>query len=56
VAAIERALGRQDREDWLRRVDEHLSHGSWSRTWQQMSELIEAAVASRRPNRDLPIL
>jgi glycosyltransferase involved in cell wall biosynthesis len=59
VAAVERVLARADREDWLRRVDEHLSHGSWSRTWQQMSELIEAAVASRRERREgreLPIL
>jgi UDP-galactopyranose mutase len=62
VAAIERALSlahsQEDREEWLRQVDEHLSHGSWSRTWQQMSELIEAAVASRRdgPRRGLPIL
>jgi UDP-galactopyranose mutase len=44
VAAVDRVLQRQDREDWLRRVDEHLSRSSWSRTWQQMSELIEAAV------------
>jgi glycosyltransferase involved in cell wall biosynthesis len=52
VAAIERALAlavaEDDRESWLRQVDEHLSHGSWSRTWQQMSELIDAAAASRR--------
>jgi glycosyltransferase involved in cell wall biosynthesis len=58
---LRRALRKEDREDWLRRVDEHLSHGSWSRTWQQMSELIESAVASRQdrregPSRDLPIL
>jgi UDP-galactopyranose mutase len=65
VAAIDRVLGRaldrQDQESWLRRVDEHLSRGSWSRTWQQMSELIEASVVSRRErrdgsSRDLPIL
>jgi UDP-galactopyranose mutase len=60
VAAVNRALAKEDREDWLRRVDEHLSRGSWSQTWQQMSELIEAAVASRRgrqrSGRDLPVL
>jgi UDP-galactopyranose mutase len=63
VAAVDRVLRRalasEDRESWLRRVDEHLSHGSWSRTWQQMSELIEAAVVSRqerREGRELPIL
>lgn len=47
VAAVERALAGYG-EDWLSQVDEFLSHGSWSRTWQQMSDLIDAAVASRR--------
>src|SRR6185436_13717958 len=50
VAAIERSLSGRE-EDWLRRVDEHLSHGSWSRTWQQMSALIDAAVAASRSQR-----
>ncbi|MFL6194839.1 MAG: glycosyltransferase family 1 protein [Thermoanaerobaculia bacterium] len=53
VAAAERALARHgeggaEREDWLRRVDELLARGSWSRTWRQMSDLIDAAVARRR--------
>ncbi|HWM91470.1 MAG TPA: glycosyltransferase family 1 protein [Thermoanaerobaculia bacterium] len=52
VAAVERALQGYD-EGWLARVDEFLSHGSWSRTWQQMSDLIDAAIASRR---GLPVL
>jgi UDP-galactopyranose mutase len=66
VAAVDRvlrrALARTDREQWLRQVDEHLSHGSWSRTWQQMSDLIDAAVSFRQglwqeePRPDLPIL
>jgi glycosyltransferase involved in cell wall biosynthesis len=61
VAAVERSLlkgGAGYGEEWLGRVDEFLSHGSWSRTWQQMSELIDAAIASRRegPRRDLPVL
>ena len=47
VAAVERALNGYG-EEWLGQVDEFLSHGSWSRTWQQMSDLIDAAVASRR--------
>jgi UDP-galactopyranose mutase len=57
VAAIERALNGYG-EDWLGRVDEFLSRGSWSRTWQQMSDLIDAAVASRREGlrREVPIL
>ena len=56
VAAVERALelagdGTSGRDAWLRRVDEHLGQGSWSRTWRQMSDLIESAVASRRGTR-----
>ncbi|HSK76235.1 MAG TPA: glycosyltransferase family 1 protein [Thermoanaerobaculia bacterium] len=52
VAAVEWAfetLGpeRPGRAPWLSRVDEHLSHGSWTRTWQKMSDLIEQAVAAR---------
>jgi len=52
VAAAERALDRsaagEDREEWLRRVDELLAQGSWSRTWRHMSDLIDSAVAARR--------
>ncbi|HET9227027.1 MAG TPA: glycosyltransferase family 1 protein [Thermoanaerobaculia bacterium] len=57
VAAVERALSGYE-EGWLDRVDEFLSHGSWSRTWQEMSELIGEIVAARResPRRDLPVL
>lgn len=52
VAAVERAFerldpGRKERAAWLSRVDEHLSRGSWSRTWQKMSDLIDQAVAAR---------
>ncbi|MFL6201006.1 MAG: glycosyltransferase family 1 protein [Thermoanaerobaculia bacterium] len=57
VAAVERALSGYG-EEWLARVDELLSRGSWNRTWREMSELIDAAVAARRegPRRDLPVL
>ena len=53
VAAIERALalvgaGASGRDAWLRRVDEHLGQGSWSRTWRQMSDLLDSVVAARR--------
>ncbi|HVR99195.1 MAG TPA: glycosyltransferase family 1 protein [Thermoanaerobaculia bacterium] len=52
VAAASRLLdgwyGGESREDWMRRVDELLSRSSWSRTWQQMSDLIDSAVAARR--------
>ncbi len=61
VAAVERSLARfgeggSEREDWLRRVDEHLSGGSWSRTWQQMSDLIETAAARRAAQGSMGIL
>lgn len=57
VAAVERVLAGGG-EEWLARVDELLSRGSWSRTWREMSELIDATVAARRegPRRDLPVL
>jgi glycosyltransferase involved in cell wall biosynthesis len=53
AAAVERSFerlcpGGSCRDEWLARVDEFLARGSWSRTWQQMSSLIDAAVATRR--------
>jgi glycosyl transferase family 1 len=61
VAAVERALARHgeggcERENWLRQVDDFLARGSWSRTWQSMSDLIDAAVQSwqRRSRRSRP--
>ncbi len=57
VAAAERAMGRHgeggtEREEWLRRVDELLARGSWSRTFRQMSDLIDGAVSRRRSQAD----
>jgi glycosyltransferase involved in cell wall biosynthesis len=52
AAAVERSLALaaspMERAAWLQRVDELLAHGSWTRTWQQMSDLLEDAVAARR--------
>lgn len=52
IAAVERAFetlcpGGPGRDPWLSKVDELLSRGSWTRTWQKMSELIEQAAAKR---------
>lgn len=52
AAAVEASLARfgeggGEREEWLRRVDEHLARGSWGRTWRQMSDLIDEAAARR---------
>jgi UDP-galactopyranose mutase len=56
AAAVERALARHgeggsERESWLRQVDDFLARGSWSRTWQSMADLIDAAVQYRRDGR-----
>jgi UDP-galactopyranose mutase len=34
--------------DWIARVDDFLKEMSWDKTWQQMSALIDNAVAARR--------
>jgi glycosyltransferase involved in cell wall biosynthesis len=53
IAAAERAMtrygeGAPGRAEWLRRVDDFIARGSWSRTFRQMSDLIEGAVSKRR--------
>jgi UDP-galactopyranose mutase len=50
VAAVERclALGAGGNEPWLRDADAFLAQSSWSRTWRQMSDLVDRAVAARR--------
>jgi UDP-galactopyranose mutase len=57
VAAAERAMtrhgeGAPGRAEWLRRVDDFIARGSWSRTFRQMSDLIDGAVAKRRGRPD----
>jgi glycosyltransferase involved in cell wall biosynthesis len=57
VAAAERAMtrygeGAPARAEWLRRVDDFIARGSWSRTFRHMSDLIEAAVSKRRGRSD----
>ncbi len=57
VAAAERSMrrfgeGSPEREEWLRRVDEFLARGSWSRTFRHMSDLIDGAVLRRRGGLD----
>lgn len=37
-----------DQAEWLSRVDDFLAGMSWDRTWQQMSDLINASVDARR--------
>jgi len=48
VEAIANALDQnQNDATWQNRVDAFLSKNSWDRTWQQMNELIEHAIAAR---------
>jgi UDP-galactopyranose mutase len=37
-----------DNSEWIARVDDFLKDISWDKTWQQMSDLIEGAIAARR--------
>ncbi|MEA2204919.1 MAG: UDP-galactopyranose mutase [Blastocatellia bacterium] len=49
IRAAESILeGSGNRVEWLNRVDDFLAGMSWDRTWQQMSDLINAAVDARR--------
>jgi glycosyltransferase involved in cell wall biosynthesis len=46
VAAAEQALDQAQKDStWLQRVDAFLANTSWDKTWMQMNELIEAAIA-----------
>jgi glycosyltransferase involved in cell wall biosynthesis len=44
VASAEMELKRADRQEWLTRVDDHLSTISWDITWSRMSELITSQL------------
>lgn len=48
IAAIEKLLSQtlEQKAAWLQQVDEFLSEKSWDQTWQQMAELIQAALDS----------
>jgi uncharacterized protein with von Willebrand factor type A (vWA) domain len=47
TGAVEAAM-KDDLKAHVRRVDAFLARNSWDRTWEEMRELIEEAVASRR--------
>jgi UDP-galactopyranose mutase len=49
VRAAEELLTKsQEKSDWLARVDEFLAEMSWDKTWAQMWNLIDNAIAERR--------
>ncbi|HEX2076824.1 MAG TPA: glycosyltransferase [Longimicrobium sp.] len=47
IAAIEEALADEDRETWLRRVDDRLGRTSWEGTWATMAALVDRAAGAR---------
>jgi UDP-galactopyranose mutase len=51
IRAAEKILSSSDRTEWLKRVDSFLEGISWDKTWTQMSRLIDAVIARRRPAR-----
>jgi UDP-galactopyranose mutase len=56
IAAVDEIFaGEDERSEWLKRVDEFLSHISWNETWSRMSLLIDNVVSSRRGLASQPI-
>ena len=48
VATLE--LENNDREEWLDKVDELLSHNSWDKTWQRMMYLVNRKLNEKERN------
>ena len=48
IAAAERIMAKRDNTAWLEKVDAFLANMSWDKTWAQMSELINNAIATRQ--------
>lgn len=49
IRAAEKILAKPHDEEWLARVDAFIANLSWDQTWNQMSNLIDAVVARKRP-------
>ncbi len=48
VATVDAALeSKDDRADWLRKVDEFLADNSWDLTWSKMRQLIQFMISTR---------
>lgn len=55
INAAEELMARsKTKSDWLKRVDEFLAGMSWDKTWQQMSNLLEQAIKTRRASQLRP--
>ena len=49
IRAAEKILSNPHDAEWLARVDAFIGNLSWDQTWKQMSNLIDAVVARKRP-------
>ena len=49
IHAAEKILSRENRSEWLKKVDAFLENISWDKTWSQMSDLIDEVIDRRRP-------
>lgn len=49
IRAAEKILSNPHDSEWLSRVDAFIGNLSWDQTWNQMSNLIDAVVARKRP-------
>ena len=47
IKAAEKIFNTEDKQPWLRRVDDFLSNSSWDQTWNEMSEIIKEAIEKK---------
>ena len=45
----------EDSSEWLKRVDDFLADISWDKTWAQMSNLINQAIAAKQRGNARPM-
>lgn len=53
IKAAEELMASEDRNEWLRKVDDFLADISWDKTWDEMSTLISDVIDARRSSRVL---
>jgi UDP-galactopyranose mutase len=44
IRVVEEELRREDKSEWLERVDDFISQNSWNKTWSEMMSLIGTAM------------
>lgn len=50
VRVCEEELSHHDREDWIERVDDFISHSSWDKTWAEMMSIIGTSMVGISPS------